>query len=150
MLIVVDSHSLAQLVLLVPDAFASSIVGGGTAFLFLEPGKFICTPTATLKSFEISTVAIKFPHSNLALYNIYRSSQSITKSRHSWIISISRRLSESHAICINFSSWIPNHRRLQHLFWLITLTLINEFNSQITWLDHLTSIYGDCTTYAMC
>jgi exonuclease III len=68
---------------LVPDSCTSSIVGGGTAFLLREPCKLLSTPTTTFKSFEMSTVTIKLPHSNLALYNIYRPPQSTTKSRHS-------------------------------------------------------------------
>jgi len=67
----------------VPDACTSSIIGGGTAFLLREPCKLLSTPTATFKSFELSSVAIKLFHSNLALYNIYRPPQSTTKSRHS-------------------------------------------------------------------
>jgi len=39
--------------------------------------------TTTFKSFEMSSVTIKLPHSYLALYNIYRPPQSNTKSRHS-------------------------------------------------------------------
>jgi len=41
------------------------------------------TTTATFKSFELSSVTIKFPHSNLAFYNIYHPPQSNTKSWHS-------------------------------------------------------------------
>ena len=41
-------------------------------FLVLEPCKLTSSPTATFKSFEISTLVIKLPQTNLALYNIYR------------------------------------------------------------------------------
>jgi len=47
----------------VPDSCTSSIVGDGTAFLLREPCKLLSTPTATFKSFELSTVTIKLPHS---------------------------------------------------------------------------------------
>jgi len=43
----------------VPDSCASSIVGGSTAFLLRESGKLLSTPTATLKSFDLSSVTIK-------------------------------------------------------------------------------------------
>jgi len=65
------------------DSFTSSIVGGGTAFLLREPYKLSSTPTATVKSFELSSVTIKLPSCNMALYKIYSSSQSTAKSRHS-------------------------------------------------------------------
>jgi exonuclease III len=65
------------------DSNTSSIVGGGTAFLIREPCKLLSSPTATFKSFELSTVTIKLPHSNLAVYNIYRPPLSPAKSRHS-------------------------------------------------------------------
>jgi len=67
----------------VPNSCTSSIVGGGTAFLLREPSKLLSIPTATFKSYELSSVTIKLSHSNLALYNIYRPPQSNTKSRHS-------------------------------------------------------------------
>jgi len=67
----------------VPDSCTSSIIGGGTAFLLREPCTLLLTPTATFKSFELSSVTIKLPHFNLALYNIHRPPQSNTKSRHS-------------------------------------------------------------------
>jgi len=60
---------------------SSSIVGGGTAFLLREPCKLLSCPTATFKSFELSSVTIKLPRSNLSLYNIYRPPQSNAKSR---------------------------------------------------------------------
>jgi len=91
---------------LVLDSCTSSIVGGGTAFLLREPCRLLSTPTATFKFFELSTVTIKLPHSNESLYDICRPLQSTTKSRHS--VSFSQFLedldSESHLICINFSS----------------------------------------------
>jgi len=85
----------------VPDSCTSSIFGGGTAFLLHEPCNHLPTPTATFKSFELSSVTIKLPHSNLALYNIYRPPQSTTKSQHS--VSVSLFLEDFHLICINFS-----------------------------------------------
>jgi len=66
----------------VPDSRTSSIVAAGTAFFLREPCTVLSTPTATFKSFELLSVTIKLPHSNLALYNIYRSPQSTTKSQH--------------------------------------------------------------------
>ena len=60
---------------------SSSIVGGGTGFLVRDPCKLLSSPNAVFKSFELSTVVIKLPRSNLALYNIYRPPQSVAKSR---------------------------------------------------------------------
>ena len=56
-------------------------MGGGTGFLVREPCRLLSSPTATFKSFELSTLAIKLPRTNLALYNIYRPPQSTAKSR---------------------------------------------------------------------
>jgi len=54
----------------VPDSFTSLFVGGGTAYLLREPCKLLSSSTATFKSFDnksfVSSVTIKFPHSNLA------------------------------------------------------------------------------------
>jgi len=66
----------------VPDSCTSSIVGGGRAFLLREPCELLHTSTITFKSFELFSITIKLPHSNLALYNIYRQPQSSTKSQH--------------------------------------------------------------------
>ena len=65
----------------VSDSSSSSIVGGGTAFLLRDPFKLLSSPTATFKSFELSSVTLKLPQSNLSLYNIYRPPQSAAKSR---------------------------------------------------------------------
>jgi len=67
----------------VPDSCTSPIVGRGAAFLLREPCKLISTPTATFESFELSSVTIQLPHSNLALYNSYLPPQSNTISQHS-------------------------------------------------------------------
>jgi len=88
----------------------SSIVGGGTAFLLREPCKLLSTPTATFESFELSSVTIKLPHSNLALYNIYRHLPSNTKSRHS--VSFSQFLEDFQTLIssVSTSPWILYHR----------------------------------------
>jgi Endonuclease-reverse transcriptase len=56
-------------------------VGGGTGFLVHEPCKLLSSLSATFKSVELSTLEIKPPRTNLALYNIYRPPQSTAKSR---------------------------------------------------------------------
>jgi len=86
----------------VPDSCTSSIVGGGTAFLLREPCKLLSTPTATFKSFELSSVTIKLPHANLALYNIYRPPQSNTKSRNS--VSFSQFLEDFQTLISSLST----------------------------------------------
>jgi len=61
----------------VPDSRTSSTVGGGTAFLLRESCKLLSTPTTTtttFKSFELSTVTITLPHSNLDYINVSFSS----------------------------------------------------------------------------
>jgi hypothetical protein len=65
----------------VSGSSSCSIVGGGTGFLVREPCKLLSSPSATFTSFELSTLAIKLPRKNLALYNIYRPPQSTAKSR---------------------------------------------------------------------
>jgi hypothetical protein len=67
----------------VPDTCTSSVVGGGTAFLFLirEPCTLLSSPTTTFKSFEMSTVTLKLPDSKLTLFNVYRPPSSPVKSR---------------------------------------------------------------------
>ena len=65
----------------VPDTCTSSVVGGGTAFLIREPCTLLSSPTTTFKSFEMSTVTLKLPHSKLTLFNIYRPPSSPAKSR---------------------------------------------------------------------
>ena len=87
---------------LVPNSCTSSNVGGGTAFLIREPCKLLSTPTTTFKSFELSTVTIKLPHSNLALYNIYRPPQSTTKSQHS--VSFSQFLEDFQTLISSIST----------------------------------------------
>jgi hypothetical protein len=56
----------------VSDTCTSSVVGGGTrtAFLIREPCTLLSSPTTTFKSFEMSTVTLKLPHSKLNLFNI--------------------------------------------------------------------------------
>jgi len=76
------SPSLAPSPRLVPDSSNSSIVGIDIANLLREPCKLLSTPTTTSKSFELSTVTMKLPHSNLTLYSIYSFSRSSTKSWH--------------------------------------------------------------------
>jgi len=71
----------------------------------------LSTPTATFKSFELSAVTTKLPHSHLALYSIYQPPQFTTKFWHSVFLPVSRRLSDSQLICFNFS-WVIYHRRL--------------------------------------
>ena len=66
----------------VPPTCISSVVGGGTAFLIREPLTLISSPSATFKSFELSTVTLKLPHSKLSLFNIYRPPSSSAKSRN--------------------------------------------------------------------
>jgi len=89
----------------VPDSCTSSIVGGGTAFLLREPCTLLSTPTATFKSFELSSVTIKLPHSNLALHNIYHPPQFNTNSRHS--MSFSQFLEDFQTL-ISFVSTSPH------------------------------------------
>jgi exonuclease III len=67
----------------VSSSNTSSVVGGGTAFLIREPFTLISSPEATFKSFEMSTVTLKLPHSKLSLFNIYRPPSSFAKSRDS-------------------------------------------------------------------
>ena len=70
----------------VSSSCTSSVVGGGTAtaFLIREPFTLISSPEATFKSFEMSIVTLKLPHSKLSLFNIYRPpSSSSVKSRDS-------------------------------------------------------------------
>jgi len=63
--------------LAVPDPCTYSIFGGGTEFLLREPCKLLSTLTATFKSFVLSSVTIKLPHSNVAVYlHLYRPPQS--------------------------------------------------------------------------
>ena len=66
----------------VPDTCTSSVIGGGTAFLIREPCTLLSSPTTTFKSFEMSTVTLKLPHSKLTIFNIYRPPSSLAKSRH--------------------------------------------------------------------
>jgi len=87
---------------LVPDSCTSSIVGGGTAFLLRAPCQLLSTPTATFKSFELSSVTIKLLLSNLALYKIYRPPQSNTKSQHS--VSFSQFLEDFQTIISSVST----------------------------------------------
>jgi len=101
----------------VPDLCTCSIGGGGTAFLLCEPCKLLSAPTVTFKSFELSSVTIKLPHSNLALYNIYRPPQSSTKSRH--YVSFSQFLED-------FQTLIPSVSTSPHKF-LIT----GDFNIHV-------------------
>jgi len=87
----------------VPESCTSLIVGGGTAILLCEPCKLLSTLTATFKSFEISSLTIKLPHSNLALYT-HLSSSSIYYQISAFCVFLSvSRLPNSHLICINFS-----------------------------------------------
>jgi len=86
----------------VPDSRTSLIVGGGTAFLLREPCKLLSTPTAIFKSFELSSVTIKLPYSNLALYNIYRLPQSNNKFRHS--VSFSQFLEDFQTLIASVST----------------------------------------------
>ena len=65
----------------VSDTCTSSVVGGGTAFLIREPCTLLSSPTTTFKSFEMSTVTLKLPHSKLTLFSIYRPPSSPAKSR---------------------------------------------------------------------
>jgi len=65
----------------VPDTCTSSVIGGGTAFLIREPCTLLSSPTTTFKSFEMSTVTLKLPHSKLTIFNIYRPPSSLAKSR---------------------------------------------------------------------
>jgi hypothetical protein len=51
----------------VSGSSSCSIMGGGTGFFFREPCKLLSSPSATFKSFELSTLAIKLPRTNLAL-----------------------------------------------------------------------------------
>jgi exonuclease III len=68
----------------VSSSCTSSVVGGGTAFLIREPFTLISSPEVTFKSFEMSIVTLKLPHSKLSLFNIYRPpSSSSVKSRDS-------------------------------------------------------------------
>jgi len=55
----------------VPDSSTSLIVAQHFFSVSL-----LSTPTATFKTFELSSVTIKLPHSNLALYNTYCPPQS--------------------------------------------------------------------------
>jgi Endonuclease-reverse transcriptase len=66
----------------VPHTCTSSAVGSNTAFLIREPCTLLSSPTNTFKSFEMSTVTLKLPHSKLTLFNIYRPSSSPAKSRN--------------------------------------------------------------------
>jgi len=88
---------------LVHDLCTFSIVGGGTAFLLREPCKRLFTPTNTFKSFELSSVTLKLPHSNLALTSIVLLNL-LRISACCVFHSVSRRLSDTHLICINFPS----------------------------------------------
>jgi exonuclease III len=65
----------------VSSSCSSSVVGGGTAFLIREPFTLISSPDTTFKSFEMSTITLKLPHSKLSLFNIYRPPSSSAKSR---------------------------------------------------------------------
>ena len=55
----------------VSSSCTSSVVSGGTAFLIREPFTLISSPEITFKSFDLSTVTLKLPHSKLSLFNIY-------------------------------------------------------------------------------
>ena len=65
----------------VSSSCTSSVVGGGTAFLIRDPFTLISSPDITFKSFEMSTVTLKLPHSKLSLFNIYRLPFSSAKSQ---------------------------------------------------------------------
>jgi len=75
---------------------------GKLAFHLHEPCKLFSTPTATFKSFKLSSVTIKLPHSNLALYNIYCPPQSSTKSWHS--VSFSQLLEDFQTLISSVST----------------------------------------------
>jgi len=85
----------------VPISCTSSIISGSTAFLLRKACKLLATLTATFKSFELSSVTIKLPHSNLALYNIYRP-QSTTESRYS--VSFSQFLADFQTLISSVST----------------------------------------------
>ena len=87
---------------LVPDSCTSSVVGGGTAFLIREPCNLLSSPTATFKSFEMSSVTMKLPHSKLTLYNIYRPPLSSAKSRPS--VSFSQFLNDFRTLISSVST----------------------------------------------
>ena len=79
----------------VSSSCTSSVVGGGTAFLLREPFKIISSPDITFKSFEMSTVTLKLPHSKLSHFNIHRppsSSDNFEKLHHSLSSSMTFKL----------------------------------------------------------
>ena len=87
---------------LVLDSFLSSVIGGGTAFLIREPCNLLSSPTAIFKSFEMSSVTMKLPHSKLTLYNIYRPPPSAAKSRLS--VSFSQFLNDFQTLISSVST----------------------------------------------
>jgi len=91
----------------VPDSSPSWIVGGGTAFLLREPCKLLSLPTATFKSSELFSIPIKlltlfwFYIIYIVLLNLLYQISALCV-----FMSVSRRLPNSHRMCINFPSWI--------------------------------------------
>jgi hypothetical protein len=66
---------------LIPDSRTSSVVGGSAALLIRELCTLLCSPIIAFKSFQMSTVTLKYSHSKLTLFNIYRPSTSPAKAR---------------------------------------------------------------------
>jgi len=86
--------------------------------------KLLSTSTITFKSFELSTVTIKLPHSLMALYYIYRPPQSTTKSRHS---------------CLSFS-FKKTFTLLSHLYQLLLMNSLSTATSTLMLMILLTAI----------
>jgi hypothetical protein len=62
------------------DTCTSSVVDSA-AFFIRAPCTFLSPPTTSYKSFEMSTVTLRLPHSELTLYKIYRPPSFPAKSR---------------------------------------------------------------------
>jgi len=84
----------------------------------------------TLIWLYITSIVILYLLRNLGILYLYLS------------FSVSRRLSDSHLICINFSSWNSHHRRLQHSCWWSHWLECHTFITSWSYYKFLVSSYS--------